>query len=384
MHWCTALDLANVRRTVMEDSILQSLRSTCEGACPSGSNLEYDPEFLEMCRRSERRPELQYGSTIVESKDPIWPDVLDRCIALSRRTRDLRVGVRIVESLCHTSNWQGLAQGLELLTHWVVQLWDSVHPQLDPEDDCDPTARVGILSYIVSTELLLETLQTMPLVAHRTMGQVTLREWRNLFLSADQTTASRLTRNDVEAIFFEAEIGLLESNHAYLCRSIAAIDQLNHFLNSSLGTGLWSGQNLVETLQHAERVFRENRDARLLQVAKETVDIPQSEPAVAPVTTVPTAPIVSINTEQSVAGSVNQIAPAWTNTKIGSRSDATAAIDSICMYFEKNEPASPVPLLLKRAQKMIPMSFVEILQELAPTEGSHLLQSLISTGRLQS
>ena len=41
-------------------------------------------------------------------------------------------------------------------------------------------------------------------------------------------------------------------------------------------------------------------------------------------------------------------------------------IDKVCLYFERNEPSSPVPLLLQRAKRLISKDFLEILRDLTP------------------
>lgn len=41
-------------------------------------------------------------------------------------------------------------------------------------------------------------------------------------------------------------------------------------------------------------------------------------------------------------------------------------LDKIVEYFERYEPSSPVPLLLKRAKKLVDKDFMAILSELAP------------------
>ncbi len=62
--------------------------------------------------------------------------------------------------------------------------------------------------------------------------------------------------------------------------------------------------------------------------------------------------------------------------QIRSRNDATAAIDAVCDYFRSHEPASPVPLLLQRAKRLISMNFIELMHELAPNEAMQLLRQL--------
>jgi type VI secretion system protein ImpA len=52
--------------------------------------------------------------------------------------------------------------------------------------------------------------------------------------------------------------------------------------------------------------------------------------------------------------------------EISSRDDVVRALDRICDYYSRNEPSSPVPLLLKRARRLATGSFVDILRDLAP------------------
>jgi type VI secretion system protein ImpA len=52
--------------------------------------------------------------------------------------------------------------------------------------------------------------------------------------------------------------------------------------------------------------------------------------------------------------------------QIASRDDVTSALDRLCGYFAQYEPSSPIPLLLARAKRLVPMTFLEILQELGP------------------
>jgi type VI secretion system protein ImpA len=48
------------------------------------------------------------------------------------------------------------------------------------------------------------------------------------------------------------------------------------------------------------------------------------------------------------------------------REDVVKALDKICEYYARHEPASPVPLMAQRCKKLVTMSFFEILAEVAP------------------
>ena len=58
--------------------------------------------------------------------------------------------------------------------------------------------------------------------------------------------------------------------------------------------------------------------------------------------------------------------PAAAPGEIRSREDVIRVLDRACEYFERNEPSSPVPLLLRRAKRLISKDFMEILKDLAP------------------
>jgi type VI secretion system protein ImpA len=41
-------------------------------------------------------------------------------------------------------------------------------------------------------------------------------------------------------------------------------------------------------------------------------------------------------------------------------------LDEICAWYARNEPSSPVPPLLRRASRLVGLSFTELLRTLAP------------------
>ena len=51
---------------------------------------------------------------------------------------------------------------------------------------------------------------------------------------------------------------------------------------------------------------------------------------------------------------------------ITSHADVNRMLDKICEYFRKNEPSSPVPLLLERAKRLVSKDYMEILKDLTP------------------
>jgi len=53
-----------------------------------------------------------------------------------------------------------------------------------------------------------------------------------------------------------------------------------------------------------------------------------------------------------------------------SRDDVVRLLDRVCDYYRRQEPSSPVPLLLERAKRLVPMDFLQIVRDLTPSGAS--------------
>jgi type VI secretion system protein ImpA len=51
---------------------------------------------------------------------------------------------------------------------------------------------------------------------------------------------------------------------------------------------------------------------------------------------------------------------------IRTREDTIRALDRVCEWIDRNEPTNPAPLLIRRAQRLMGKSFIDIIRDLAP------------------
>ncbi|HEY1398097.1 MAG TPA: type VI secretion system protein TssA, partial [Roseateles sp.] len=58
--------------------------------------------------------------------------------------------------------------------------------------------------------------------------------------------------------------------------------------------------------------------------------------------------------------------------------DAVRALQRVCDWIERHEPSNPAPLLIRRAQRLMSKSFLEIMRDLNP-EGVHEIEKLAGT-----
>ena len=47
--------------------------------------------------------------------------------------------------------------------------------------------------------------------------------------------------------------------------------------------------------------------------------------------------------------------------------EVIACLDRIIEFYDRTEPASPVPFLARRMRRMVPMDFLELMEDLAPS-----------------
>lgn len=316
---------------------------------PCGPNLEYDKDLIALEQASQGKPEQQYGSTVIDATPPDWKTVRDLSHSLLDRTRDLRVAVRLAPAELHLSGYQGFAQVLALIHGWCDQMWPTLHPQLDPTDDNDPTIRVNLLAELNSANLLSD-LKRIPLFSSRGV-QVSLRA---LAVARGEVTATendnQLSQNEIDGAIQDVPASQLQQLWQSLDSSLSHLTGIDEVVTAQVGS-----QNAVDftplrsALESALAVVSEGLESRGVST---TVDESGSVP----------------ESSMKDADRPAQVAPVprGLSGEVCSREDVVKALDKICAYYEKHEPSSPIPLLLRRAQKLSTMNFLEIIQELAP------------------
>jgi len=176
---------------------------------PCGDNLEYDPVFSELERAARGKAEQTLGDSSVAAEPPAWREVRNYSTELLGRTKDLRIAVYLTRSLLNTEGLAGFGDGLSLLRGMLERYWDCVHPQLDPDDDNDPTFRVNTIATLCDRDATLLNLQEAPLVSSRALGQFGLH---HLLVAKGEISApadSEVAISDlatIDAAFMDADL----------------------------------------------------------------------------------------------------------------------------------------------------------------------------------
>jgi type VI secretion system protein ImpA len=337
----------------MTSHALESLLSPLDGESPTGENLEYDPDFMALERLAAPKAERAVGDSVIAAEEPDWDKVSDQAEALLGRSKDLRVAVHLATAWMRTTGLPGWSSGLQLIRNLMEHYWDNVHPQLDAEDDNDPTARVNAVAAVTDLQGMLGFLRTTPFVQSPRLGRFTLRDLRiangSLKVAGNDEEDTELPGlTQIEACCMDCAEEHLAENVAAINAAFDHVKAIDAIFNEHIGT---SGPDLKPLLSDIYEIkkFLEPQLAKRSPQAAELVEAEEGEASASP------------TGKAAVASG-----------RIETPQDVIRRLDEICDYYARCEPSSPIPLLLRRAQRLVGLSFVDLMKDLAPGGMSEL------------
>ena len=327
---------------------IHSLLQPITPDAPGGPNLEYSAEYAELERAAQGKPERQVGETIVPAEEPDWASVVEKSVAVLRSSKDLRVAMHLVRGLLQTQGYSGLADGLTLVRGFIEGFWPVLQPRLDEEDN-DPTSRVNAMAALTHRDLL-HALRSAPLIKSRAFGVVTLRDFEaGTTYKPDGSSGSAAS---VDATL--ADVPLPD-----LTRATQSVVQC---ADEARGIETVWGSHLEARGPDFSELRRILGQASQLMKARLDLRQPAAGPEGA-----------TASSESGASGSAGGRGPA--RGELRSREDVVRALDGICAYYARNEPSSPVPLLLERCKRLVTMSFLDIVKDMLP-DGLQKLETI--------
>lgn len=307
---------------------------------PCGENLEYDPIFGALEQASKGKAEQQFGATVIPGEEPDWVEVRRLALELLARTKDLRIYDQLIRASLRLESMAGLASGLSLLRGVLDQYWEGLHPQLDPDDDLDPVARVNIIAGLCDPASFLRPVREAPLVVSRTFGRFGLR---------DVTEEGKSDPSAVNAAFLDVPVETLQETAQSVRSAIGDVHGIEAVITDKVGSSNAPDLSaLGNVLKEASRVLQARLSARGVG-AEEAGDAAGEEEAV-----------------EGGDAPARQAGGGGVPGQLSSRDDVLKTLDRLCEYYARYEPSSPVPILLQRAKRLVPLSFMDILQNLIP------------------
>ena len=316
-----------------------------DDAAPSGPNIDYDPVYMAMEMAAREGEERQAGNAIIAAEPPDYNDVSTKALAVLAQSHDLRAAAYLALAQLHVEGFPGLADVTGYIRQCLEGFWDTCHPQLDADDDNDPTMRVNAVLALSGTAMQ-RAIRQAPLTRSAAFGKASLRDLE--IVNGDLQPAEgdvAFDANTLTAAFRDTKPEVLQdilrgARDAFA--DLKAIDAVFDTLTPGQGPDL----SPVEKLLH-------RAISRLEQEAGGAPDgaAPEGMAEAA-------RPTADAGTPAAMVA-----APPGT---IATAADVSAALDRILAYYARAEPSSPLPLLLERAKRLVGADFVTIMKDIAP------------------
>lgn len=314
---------------------------------PCGEDLYYDPSFQELESLMKGKAETQFSA----AEDPDWKAVRERCLELLKRSKDLRLVTALCVAVAKTDGLLAVREGMKVLKTLLEERWEQVYPKLDPDDNNDPLYRVNTIAALSTPKgtfgdpmRFLERLGEAPLTDSLQMGRFSRADIVRSQAAAVGTEAKPGANTaQIEAAFRDTKPEHLQAINTALSDGLSFVKEIDAFLTKTVGADKAPDLSLLE----AE--FKDIRKCLVPYLPAGAV--PASETA---------------DGADGVATGAGAGAPKAISGEIQSRKDVVRVLEKICQYYAQAEPASPVPNLLRRAQRLAEMDFMQIINEMCP------------------
>ncbi len=302
-------------------------------AAPCGPDLEYDNEFLAITQAAAGKPESQFGP----AEAPAWREVLEMADSLLDRSHDLRIAILWMRASLSLQGFAILPLGLTLLNGLIESQWDALHPL---PDDGDQYARANALAVLREVDGLIGDLRLAVLIEDRSVGRVTVRGVELALGLAPAMNDEEVMSKERLAAMLAAAIAKAPDLKRQCLSAQALTRQLMGLVSDKLSSDLAPDLRPLWVIVNG-----------LVNLLPSDVSSSAADPGTAESTD---APHVGFGSRQGLSGTVN------------SREDAIHAIEMICSYLERTEPANPAPLFLRRGGQLINQNFLQLMKMLAP------------------
>ncbi|WP_165872577.1 type VI secretion system protein TssA [Nitrosomonas sp. Nm84] len=320
---------------------IERLLKSVSAESPCGPDLEYDADFLKLSEDLESPQERIAGD--VSEKEPNWNTIAFRAEALFSRTKDLRVAIWLSRAWTRREGLAGLVSGLHLINDLLTLYWEDIHPNLDSEDDNDPTRRLNVLSEIGDYGILVRDVQNVIILFPPVRISI-----RDILI-----VLGKISGTNVEVGYTQAQIE--EMFHAQ--DNAQAVQNFSNLITEAL-----------ETLQEIRNFLKQKvNEAQLPDFSKLQIAL---EPILLLCKNAATSSQDTDLEESSLAGEGVRMADknGSSQGEIRSREDITRVLEKVCKYLERTEPTNPVSLIIRLAQTLMTKNFLEIIEAIPPED----------------
>jgi len=327
---------------------VESLLLEVSPDAPCGEDLSYDAAFLaleDMVRTKSAGGIVEGAEEVIE--EPNWREVREKSLELLRRSKDLRVALYLALGLLKTEGLAGLRDGLAVLRRLLERFWDNLYPHLDPDDNNDPLERINILQSLSPTTVSEQD----PMKFKQRLAEVSL---------CNSAQMGRFSLRDIQVA--RGEIALAGGKGGGVPDS-SIIDAA--FQDTATDELLATSQAAGESIEHVTKITAVFSKSA---AQGQTPDLSGFQSVLGNIHKC----VQGYLAKRGYGEAAEEAAPAAEKGgvsltgEIRSPQEALLAIEKVCQYFDRYEPSSPVPLLLRRARKLVSKNFLEVIRDVCP------------------
>ena len=321
-----AIDLETLLAPVSEDD-------------PAGPDLAYDPQRHRIEQAFDTSVSIDASGIVEQRADTDWRQLLDTIATLATRTKDLWLGVYFCRAAAESGRLGQVELGVAFVAGLLDRYWDAVHPRLD---EYGVEARKSAFDALTSVPAFAGPLRRIVYADHARLGRITGEDIARFHRGGDGEEGYGMFR----AMLAEAEV------RAALTEGAAAIERIETTLHA------------IDERLMANAGARNATDFSALYDALSTQKIALRSFVPAPVD----AEIDTPGEDGVVAGlEVEEGGTQPLRGTVRNREDVARVLDLVLDYYRRNEPSSPVPMLVERARGWIGLDFMTVLEDIAPS-----------------
>lgn len=297
--------------------------------------------------------------TETPAEPPDWRKLRKECELFLSKSKHLKVAVILTTCLLKQKGLEGFRDGLQVILGYVREYWDAFHPLLDPSDGNDPTQRLNLLGTLKRPRwpaewlLPMNHLYEVPLAGSEgrfvTLAMVDLSRGRP---NAGDGFSSAMDAATLTTLLRDTPQEQLAGTVALLQEILKLVDELEALLTAKVGSAkAESFDDLRDAVGRMEGVI-----SPYLQSSSEESPADDGD--------VQAAGIASVSSRSESPGESGLRAEGGTGN-LRSREDVVRQLGIICDFLTRTEPSSPIIFILRRAQRMVGMDFLQVVAELS-------------------
>ena len=288
-----------------------------------------------------------FGRLTPAAGETDWRALRDLCVTALKESKDLRVLAHFMAASIRLDPLADVLRIYPLVETWLSRYWDTLYPLIDD----DAIMRRNALTLFSDRVACVDPLRRMPLVSDQRFGSFSVRDLdvASGVLVQKEPGAPKVSTDLIHAALTASDPQVLRNLSGSIAAAATTLRSVETIMLTRGG-----GSAMVPELAPLTQTLERMRET----LAPHVIDVPDSVPTEAGSSD---APVVHNSTD---VGSV------------ASRQDVVRALDAVMTYYARSEPSSVVPVVVERARRLVSMSFLDALAEVAPDVVSPVKQAL--------